>query len=453
MSGWFIEQLRGHGNAPAIIWRGETFTYSWLVERIAAWGREFESAGILPGMVISVEAEYSPNACALFYALMDNGNIIVPMAGLADTTKDEYLGLAEVQFSFKLDQEAWRMSRSGRVSTHGLYEQLRSAGHPGLVIFTSGSTGKAKAVVHDLDRLGRKLAVGRAQYRTLVFYLFDHMAGIHTLIQVLSAGGSIVCCEDRLPGRVCELVERHNVELLPVPPTFLNLMLLSGEHLGHDMTSLKVISYGSEPMTSATLQRLHDAFPNVRLQQTYGLSELGVLRTKSRSSESQWVTVGGAGFEVKVKDGTLWIKAESAMVGYLNAPQPFDEEGWFNTGDVVEQDGEYLRILGRASDLINVGGQKVFPTEVEAVIAQMPEVADVVVYGEPNPIMGNIVVAQVQLLGAQDRRTFVQAMRLFCQGRLEAHKVPVKVVLTDQIQRTVRFKKARGGVAERSGSE
>ena len=193
------------------------------------------------------------------------------------------------------------------------------------------------------------------------------------------------------------------MELLPTTPTFLNLLLLSEAYRSHDLSSLKLITYGTEVMPDSTLQRLHEAFPGVRLQQTYGLTELGILRSKSQDSSSAWVKVGGEGIETKVVDGTLWVKAPSAMVGYLNAPSPFDAEGWMNTEDLVDVNGEYVRFLGRKSQIINVGGAKVYPAEVESVLLQMPNVADATVYGQPNPITGHIVAARLTLAGT--RRT------------------------------------------------
>lgn len=91
--------------------------------------------------------------------------------------------------------------------------------------------------------------------------------------------------------------------------------------------------------------------------------------------------VGGAGTETKITGGTLWVRSESAMLGYLNAPSPFDEDGWYDTGDQVETDGEYIRILGRKSEIINVGGEKVFPAEVESVFLEIPNVRDVLITG------------------------------------------------------------------------
>jgi len=88
----------------------------------------------------------------------------------------------------------------------------------------------------------------------------------------------------------------------------------------------------------------------------------------------------GEGFETRVVDGILHIKAKSAMLGYLNSPSPFTEDGWTITGDSVEVDGEYMRFMGRQSEIINVGGEKVYPGEVESVIQEFDNVAEVTVF-------------------------------------------------------------------------
>jgi len=196
-------------------------------------------------------------------------------------------------------------------------------------------------------------------------------------------------------------------------------------------------------MPESTLRRLNEIFPNVRFQQTYGLSELGILRSKSKDNNSLWVKIGGEGFQIKVVDGVLWVKAESAMLGYLNAPSPFDDEGWMNTGDMVEVDGEYVRILGRQSEIINVGGQKVYPAEVESVLLQMENVSDVVVVGERNPITGQIVTARVNLKQPEEPRSFKQRMYAFCRERLALYKIPVKVEILSREQYNARYKRVR----------
>jgi acyl-coenzyme A synthetase/AMP-(fatty) acid ligase len=225
----------------------------------------------------------------------------------------------------------------------------------------------------------------------------------------------------------------------------LNLLLLSRAYEGRDLSSLRLITYGSEPMPSTTLAALRNVFPNVELRQTYGLIELGVLRAKSMSSDSLFVKVGGEGYDLRVVDGILQIKADAAMLGYLNAPSPFTEDGYFITGDRVEQDGDYLRFLGRDSELINVGGQKVFPAEVEAVLLQCEVVGEAVVYGQPNPITGKIVCADIQLRGAHEESEARRTIKKFCAHQLEPFKVPVKIRFVDGGLTSDRLKRLRIG--------
>jgi acyl-CoA synthetase (AMP-forming)/AMP-acid ligase II len=233
------------------------------------------------------------------------------------------------------------------------------------------------------------------------------------------------------------------VELLPTSPTFLNLLLVSEAWKRHDLTSLRLVTYGTEVMPESTLRKVNEVLPHVTLQQTYGLSELGILRSKSRSNDSLFVKIGGGEFETRVVEGMLEVKARSAMLGYLNAPSPFTEDGWFRTGDAVEVDGEYLRILGRRSEIINVGGEKVYPAEVESVLQLMEGVVEAAVYGEPSALTGHMVTARVRLSTGESLPEFRRRMRAFCESRLARFKVPQKVVLVEEGLHGERFKKMR----------
>jgi acyl-coenzyme A synthetase/AMP-(fatty) acid ligase len=311
------------------------------------------------------------------------------------------------------------------------------------VLFSSGSTGVAKAALHDLAVLLEKFHEPRAGQRTLAFLLLDHIGGLNTLFHVLASGGTVVSVSERDPEAVCAAVARHRVELLPTSPTFLNLLLISEAYARHDLSSLRRVTYGTEVMPQSTLERLGEVLPGVALTQTYGLSEVGIMRAKSRDSSSLWVRVGGEGFETRVVDGTLRIRARSAMLGYLNYPSPFDADGWLDTGDEVETDGEWLRFLGRRSEVVNVGGLKVYPAEVESVLLDMDGVRDAVVRAEASPITGQVVVARVTLDRPEGTAAFKRRMRAFCGGRLAPFKVPVKVEIAAGEQHSARFKRVR----------
>jgi acyl-CoA synthetase (AMP-forming)/AMP-acid ligase II len=196
-------------------------------------------------------------------------------------------------------------------------------------------------------------------------------------------------------------------------------------------------------MPETTLKRIHALLAQVELQQTYGLSEIGILRSKSRSSDSLWMRIGGEGFETRVVDGLLEVKARSAMLGYLNSPSPFSDDGWFRTGDAVETDGDYFKVLGRKSELINVGGEKVFPQEVEGVILELPEVAEATVWGMPNAITGNIVCARIRPKTGHEGSEVMRRVRVHCASRLERFKVPIKIELVNAPLHGDRFKKLR----------
>jgi acyl-CoA synthetase (AMP-forming)/AMP-acid ligase II len=400
---------------------------------------------------VSIEAEYSADAVAAFLAATNTGNVLVPISNASHAHRDEFLAVAEVEYRLFPQRQTDMVLPTGRHASHPHYARLRRSASPGLVLFSSGSTGRHKAAVHDLSALLKKFTVPRHCYRTLVFLQLDHIGGVNTLFYTLSNAGAVVVSEGRTPRQVCEAIAAHRVELLPTSPTFLNLLLLSEEYQRHDLSSLKLITYGTEPMPAVTLQKVHAVFPEVKLLQTYGLSELGILRSQSRESGSLWMRVGGEGFETKIVDGRLFIRASSAMLGYLNAPNPFDAEGFFDTGDLAEVDGEWLRILGRKSEIINVGGNKVFPLEVENALLDLPNVEDVAVHGEPNPITGQIVVATIHLTEPEEAAAFKTRMKLFCAGRLAAYKIPVKVRFVDTLH-SERFKKVRpSGAAVAAG--
>ena len=131
------------------------------------------------------------------------------------------------------------------------------------------------------------------------------------------------------------------------------------------------------------------------------------------------------------------------MVGYLNSPSEFDADGWFNTQDQVEVDGDYFRILGRVTDLINVAGQKVYPSEVESVILEMDNVQDVAVYGEKHSLLGTIVVAKILLYLPESAESVKKRIRKKCLAHLAQFKVPVKVELAEGPLHSVRQKKIR----------
>ncbi|MEV2215095.1 class I adenylate-forming enzyme family protein [Streptomyces sp. NPDC050997] len=449
---WLLSQLRGRADAEAMVGHGGRVTYADLAERATGWLVELDRLEVTAGEVVAVVGNTSPNTVALFTALAVRGAVVVPFAP-ADPPRDQRerrIATAHatrvVEFSGPDEWTVQTIAAPDAPRPH-LLTELATRKEAGLLLFSSGSTGESKAALLSLPRLLGGFRASSRPRRTLQFMALDHIGGVNTLFRTLIGGGTVVTEPQRTPKHACEAIERHRVQVLPTTPTFLNMLLVSGAYRDYDLSSLELITYGTEPMREVTLAHAATEFPRVQFKQTYGLTETGILPTRSISSDSLRMDVGGRGFGTEVRDGVLWIKSPSAMLGYLNAPSPFDEDGWLNTGDAVEvaEDGT-LRVLGRLSALINVGGEKVSPAEVENVLLRAGNVCDVIVTGRPNAVTGHIVTATVELVEPEEQRALNRRLRQFCTDHLPPHKVPAVVTVSDVPLHGERFKRMGGAV-------
>ena len=436
---YFLDQFRARSRELALIEDTVQLRYGDLLSSLERRACDFKQQGVGAGSVVMTPASSPLDQTVDLFALASLGSIAVP---LPDLPKAEMEDIADITGATHVTREGG-IDELSAGTLHPLIASLVQRREAGLIVLSSGSSGRKKAILHSVERLMAKFLTPRPPYRTLAFLKMDHLGGINTVLHCLSNGAAVIFPLSRKADAICGLIERHRVELLPATPSFLRLLLLGGFHSNHDLSSLRLITYGTEVMPENTLTGLARRFPGVKLQQTYGLSELGVLRSKSESPSSLWVKLGGEGFETKVAEGRLWIKAGSAMEGYLNYPQPFDAGGWMDTGDRVEVNGEYLRVLGRESEIINVAGEKVFPSEVEDFLTSLENIAEAVVRGEPNPLTGNIVVADVALQEPEPCEAAIRRIRLSAKRNLPPFMVPVKVRIVDQISHTDRFKKER----------
>ncbi|GAB1370894.1 fatty acid--CoA ligase family protein [Candidatus Kapaibacterium sp.] len=439
---FLLERFQNKSSNTALIWNEEDYSYQWLYDKINEFSIFINANKISQNSIVALRSDFSPLSVAMMLALIQHNCIFVPIS-FAVKTVDEFLEIAETEFLITIIDDKIELEKLNNKVNHKILLNLKQEKHPGLILFSSGSTGKSKAAVHDFVPLLDKFKVERHTLRTITFLLFDHIGGVNTLLYILSNTGTIVAIKDRSPENVCMLIEKYQVELLPTSPSFIFMLLMSKAYEKYNIHSLKMVTYGTETMPETTLKKMHELFPNIELKQTYGLSELGILRSKSRDNNSLWVKIGGEGFQTKVKEGILFIKAKSAMLGYLNAESPFDDEGWFNTQDRVEVDGDWIKILGRVTEIINVGGQKVYPTEVESVLLEMENVKDVTVYSSPNPILGSVVSAKIVLENVEDLAALKKRIRLYCKDKLEQFKIPVNVIIDNNSQVSARFKKIR----------
>ena len=443
---WLIEKIKERGVQTAVIFKEKEYSYGSLACRIEEYV-ELLSTRIPHGAVVAIVSDYSFESIAMFFALYENRNIIVPITTKVTTEIEDRIRVAKCEYRICLRGTDVRILEEIQASErYELVSRLVGQGRAGLILFSSGSTGVPKAMIHDLDNLidsyrnkkGKNLVF-------LIFLMFDHIGGLNTLLNCLAMGVTMVFPEDRNPESVARLIEKYKVNVLPASPTFLNLLLISGAQERYDLSSLRMITYGTEPMPDSLLVKLKATFERVKFLQTFGTSETGITQTSSKSSTSTYIKIDDPETEYKIVEGELWLRSKTQIMGYLNfSMERFTEDGWFKTGDMVEttEDG-YIKIVGRNKEIINVGGEKVLPSEVESVLFQMPGVLDCLVYPENNPITGQMVVAKMLFKEAIKSSEAKRQVTEFCKTRLAKYKIPVKVVLMTESEYSERFKKKR----------
>jgi len=442
--GLFLERIFAFGERLAVISDNKKYNYRNFHEQIDVFLCEIRK-NIPEGEVVVLLSDMTFHGLACFFALHINNNIIVPVT--RDT--EELLlrsDLSGATFIVEPTESGIRIQTLSNSSSNLLYDDIRKTGHSGLVLFSSGISGRPKGMVHDLNILMQPFFRKKVkEVNFLALLMFDHIGGLNTALTSIFSGATLTIPIKREPYQICETIEKQKVNVLPASPTFLNLILLSGAINKFDLSTLKVITYGTEPMPSGLLLRLNQSFPKVRFLQTFGTSETGISQISSKSSSSTKIRFDDPSTVHKIVNGELWIKSPTTIKGYLNADmEQFTPDGWFKTGDLAEIDNEgFILITGRKNELINVGGLKVFPQEVESVIMEFKEIADCLVMGESNLLTGNIVIAFVQITENSDSKTVVNSLRKHLLSKLDRYKVPVKIKVVDQISHNKRFKKIR----------
>lgn len=383
--------------------------------------QHIDLSGVRSGDVVALIGDFNPKSILIFLQLIDKNVIIVPLTVDTRAQHEYFFESALVDIVIEGDN----VRRLNRSQSHNLIDLLKSKKHAGLVLFSTGTTGRPKAILHDLTLFMQRFETPRPTLKTINFLLFDHIGGLNTLFHTLFNKGTVVAPKSRSVKDILATCAEHEIEVLPTTPTFLRLMLMSGLIPEGVPKSLRIITYGTERMDQPTLDALCELLPNIEFRQTFGMSELGIVRVKSESRNSLFMKVGGEGIETRIVDNVLEIRSQTRMLGYLNAESPFDYEGWYNTKDIVEERNGYYKITGRISEVINVGGLKFMASEVERVALQYEHVELAKAEAKPNPITGQHVELTVQpsTISEVDK----VGLKAFLAEQLPGHMMPRRI--------------------------
>ena len=440
-------QMQNFGETTAIFENAKHYSYNNILEKVEFFENELVENGIQKGEVVMLIADYSYESIAMFLAMFKHGLIIVPVTSLNESEINERLKVCGNCTIFNLRNKSIQKQKVD--TSLLLVEQITDKHESGLILFSSGSSGKPKAMLHNLDNLVSSYLNKRGKSLVfLVFLMFDHIGGLNTLLNCIAMGATIVIPQNRKPNEIGNLIQVYKVNVLPASPTFLNLMLIAKVNEIFDLNSLKLITYGTEPMPESLLQKLKITFPKVKFLQTFGTSETGIIKTSSESTKSTFLKFDDSSQEFKIVNNELWLRSNTQILGYLNhSNESFTEDGWFMTGDLVEESADgFIKILGRLKEVINVGGEKVLPSEVESVIMELESVDDCLVRPEKNAITGQVVCAEVVLKNGFLFKDEKSKIKIHCKSRLDNFKVPVRIIEIESIDVSNRFKKNRNQV-------
>lgn len=438
-----FDRIVGYGSIVAIIQNNKKHTYLELSEKISEKRRYLKSIHCQKCNVCLI-SDYSFESISYLIALWLEGNIVALIASSVEISKvDDLIAINKPAYVLNSNGSTTKLLKLNNGENHYLINNLITLNESGYVIFSSGSSGIPKAAVHQTSLLIEKHSLKGRALITISFLLFDHIGGLNTLLRNLMNGGTLAIPPDRRCSTISKMIEKFNVQALVTTPTFLNLLFLSKSFDLHDFNSLDNINYGTEPMPLQLLEKIRERLPNTKLSQAYGLTETGVVPIKSISSDSNRFIIDDSICQYRVVNGLLEIKTNTTMLGYLNSESQTTNDGYFKTGDVVVVENNSIQIIGRKSELINIGGEKFYPAEIEHVLLKMDGVIDVAVTKKPNLILGQIISAQIQVDKLIPENEFRKLFLLFCKKNLSKSRTPQQLFQTLEPLHNYRFKKIR----------
>lgn len=310
--------------------------------------------------------------------------------------------------------------------------------------YTSGSTGRAKGAPTSHRQINENAAATAEglgfQADDVYLGMFSVFAHPHELFhRSLLFGGAFVVAETLNPRVAADVIARHRVTWTMGVPSFYEMLLDFRDAHGGDYSSLRVLEAGGAFVTPETLERMETAF-KTRFLPVWGSTEttgvgLGMLANGPRRPGSTGKPIPG--YEIRVvgedgqpvgpdEPGELCIRGEAVVKGYVNQPAETAEQftdGWYQTRDLVRVDADgFVFFAGRRSEMLKIGGIRVFPQEIEMVLAQHPDVRGVVVVRAEERLRGEVARAVVSLVPGSTLD--VRQVQAYCRDRMANYKVP-----------------------------
>jgi acyl-coenzyme A synthetase/AMP-(fatty) acid ligase len=316
------------------------------------------------------------------------------------------------------------------------------------ILLTSGTTAAPKLVVHSFESLAGALPRHPSSVKPMVwstFYDIRRYGGLQIYLRAVLSGSPLVLSSaGELPREFLARAGAAGVTHISGTPSHWRRALMSGDTA---LIAPEYVRLSGEVADQTVLDSLRTAYPEARIAHAFASTEAGVafdVNDGLAGFPASLLGNGGGPIEMKVQDGTLWIRSGRTATRYLGAaPAPIaSSDGYVDTGDMVElADGRFY-FRGRKGGIINVGGLKVYPEEVESVLNADPRVRMSLVKARRNPLTGSLVVAEVVLTDSESSADVNTADRIksdllgACRRALAAHKVPAQLRFVPALELT-----------------
>jgi len=390
---------------------------------------------------------------------------------IIEAVKSEVSSLSHVILLEEQGRSPYPSFRSMLASGGGEFDAPKTTGSDLChLMYTSGTTGWPKGVMathlniwHNSSEFGK---VHFAPEDTIMVAtpIFHCWGLINGTLGMLSRGGTVITVERFYPDQALRDIERLKPTIFQGVPPMYNLMLKDPERDARDISSVVFCLSAATKMPENLIRQI-EATLGWRYAEAWGLTEVSCVGSTAPYTETR-IGSCGRGMDdavLKVVDergnplppgeqGELCVKGTCVTNGYLNKPdvtaEVFDAEGWFYSGDIAYMDDDgYAYIVDRKKDMINVGGEKVFPSEVEDMMIEHPKIKDLVIVGIPDDLKGEAPKAFIQL--TEGEKTTVEEIRDYCKARMAPYKVPVAVDFLNEIPRSAAGKALRRQLRDR----
>ncbi len=302
-----------------------------------------------------------------------------------------------------------------------------------ITLFTSGTTGFTRKFTHPLKNLIRKINVSEERKNDVWGFAFNptHVAGVQVFFQAILNQNLLVNVFMESKDFVVNSINEYKITNLSSTPTFYRLLL----PLNQSFDSVKKITIGGEKSDNYLISQVEKYFPNARINNVYGSTETGPLFS---SQNDEFVVLDKHIGLIKVVDDELYIHKN--LFGKTTQLNLIDD--FYATGDLIEwidDEQRRFRFTSRKNELINVGGYKVNPYEVEDELTQHPKIRNVRVFGKPNAVLGNVICCEIELLPNSELKE--EDIRFYLNGKIQNFKIPRKINFVEKIELTRTGKK------------